>query len=143
MRAWTPTVAAVAMAGTLAAVMACGGGGSSPTSPPGGGGITTVTITSTGVVPKTVEISAGQQVRFVNNDTATHEVLSTPHLAHTDCPSINTVGTLSPGADRMTESLSTVRICGYHDHRNPDDDRFRGQINVGTNTGPGPGYIRQ
>ena len=25
----------------------------------------------------------------------------------------------------------------------PDDDRFRGQINVGTNTGPGPGYIRQ
>jgi plastocyanin len=141
MQANTLTAAAVA-ASLVIAVAACGGGGSTPTSPPGGGSIVTVTITATGVAPKVVGVSSGQQVRFVNSDGATHEMLSTPHLAHTDCPSINVVGTLTPGAERMTDSLSTVRICGYHDHRNPDDDRFRGQINVGTSTGPGPGYIK-
>jgi plastocyanin len=120
----------------------CGGGGSSPTSPPGGGGVATVTITASGVSPTTLEISAGQQVRFINNDGTPHEMLSTPHLAHTDCPAINVVGVLAPGANKMTDRLNTVRICGYHDHSNPDDQRFRGQINVGTSTGPGPGYIR-
>jgi plastocyanin len=142
MQAHTLTAAAVA-AGFVVTVVACGGG-SSPTSPPGGGSNNpaTVTITANGVTPKTIEISAGQQVRFVNNDGTAHEMLSTPHLSHTDCPAINVVGTLSPGSNRFTDSLTTVRICGFHDHRNPDDDRFRGQINVGTNTGPGPGYIR-
>lgn len=142
MQAYTLTAAAVA-GGLVVALTACGGGGSTPTSPPGGStSPVTVTITANGVAPKTVEISAGEQVRFINNDGASHEMLSTPHLAHTDCPPINTVGTLSPGSNRMTDTLSVVRICGYHDHRNPDDDRFRGQINVGTSTGPGPGYVR-
>ena len=142
MQAYTLTAAAVA-GGLVVALTACGGGGSTPTSPPGGStGPVTVTITANGVVPKTVEISSGEQVRFINNDGAPHEMLSTPHLAHTDCPPINTVGTLSPGSNGMTDRLSVVRICGYHDHRNPDDDRFRGQINVGTSAGPGPGYIR-
>lgn len=103
--------------------------------------MTTVTISAAGVTPSTVQISAGQQVRFVNNDTTTREMLSTPHLVHDDCPAINSVGNLAPGESRMTGSLNTVRICGFHDHRNPDDQRFRGQINVGTSSGPGPGYI--
>jgi len=102
----------------------------------------TVTITANGVTPQTVDISAGQQVRFINNDETTREMLSTPHLLHTDCPAINSVGALSPGANRTTGSLTVVRICGFHDHRNPDDQRFRGQINVGTSAGPGPSYIR-
>lgn len=142
MHAYTLTAVAVA-GGLVVALTACGGGGSAPTSPSGGStNPVVVTITANGVAPKTVEISAGQQVRFINNDGTTHEILSTPHLAHTDCPPINAVGTLSPGSNRITETLSVVRICGYHDHRNPDDDRFRGQINVGTSTGPGPGYVR-
>ena len=142
MQAHTWTAASIA-GGLAVALTACGGGGSTRTSPPGGSNNpVTVTITANGVAPKTVEISAGQQVRFINSDGTTHEVLSTPHLTHTDCPSINTVGSLTPGSNRLTDPLSAVRICGYHDHRNPDDDRFRGQINVGTSTGPSPGYIR-
>ena len=124
------TVASVAL--LAVAVAACGGGTTVPT----------VTITANGVEPKTIEITAGQQVRFVNNDSTTREMLSTPHLAHTDCPAINAVGVLSPGSNKMTEGMTTVRICGFHDHRNPDDNRFRGQINVGTSQGPPPGYIR-
>jgi plastocyanin len=137
------TLAAAAAAGLAAwGFAACGGGGSSPTSPGGSNNVATVTIGANGVSPSTVQISAGQQVRFVNNDGSPHEMLSTPHLQHTDCPGINAVGTLSPGENRMTERLNTVRICGFHDHRNPDDQRFRGQINVGTSAGPAPGYIK-
>ena len=142
MQAHTLAAAAVA-GGVVVALAACGGGGSAPTSPGGGSANpVTVTITANGIAPQTVEISAGQQVRFINNDDTTREILSTPHLMHTDCPAINAVGSLSPGSNRTTGSLTVVRICGYHDHRNPDDQRFRGQINVGTSTGPGPGYIR-
>ena len=141
MRIHTLTGAAAAGSMALVAFAACGGGGSSPTGPSGGGNVTTVTISATGVSPSTVQISAGQQVRFVNNDTTTREMLSTPHLVHDDCPAINSVGSLAPGDSRTTDRLNTVRICGFHDHRNPDDQRFRGQINVGTSTGPGPGYI--
>ena len=136
----TRTCAAAVLAGFVG-VAACGGG-SSPTSPPGGSTVATVTITANGVSPTIVRISAGDQVKFVNSDTATHEMLSTPHLTHTDCPGINSVGTLGPGTERTTARLDEIRICGFHDHRNPDDQRFRGQINVGTSTGPPPGYIR-
>ena len=139
MRACTLTAAVAG--GLVLALSACGGGGSAPTSP-GNTTPVTVTITANGVTPQTVQISAGQRVKFVNSDNTTHEMLSTPHLSHNDCPSINAVGSLQPGADRMTDTLNVVRICGFHDHRNPDDDRFRGQINVGTSVGPTPGYIR-
>ena len=136
MRACTLTAAVVAGA-VVVGVTACGGGYSSPPA----GSTVTVTISANGASPKTIEISAGTRVRFVNTDAATHEILSTPHLAHTDCPSINTVGTLGPGAERTTDPLNNVRRCGYHDHLNPDEDKFRGQINVGTSSGPAPGYV--
>ncbi|MGH9314675.1 MAG: hypothetical protein ACRD09_09335 [Vicinamibacterales bacterium] len=135
----------VAVAAALT-VWACGGGGSSsPTGPSGGSGGTTqptIRITANGVDPKEITIRSGQTVLFVNNDGRTREMLTTPHLFHTDCPAINAVGNLAAGASRMTEALNVVRICGYHDHLNPDDQRFRGQINVDTTEGPAPGYIR-
>ena len=137
MRLCLPAAASVAVGALAIYVAACGGGGSSPTQP---GGVATVTITANGVSPSTIQITAGQQVKFVNNDGTTREILSTPHLLHDDCPAINAVGSLNPGTERMTDRLNTTRICGFHDHRNPDDNRFRGQINVGTSSGPPPTY---
>jgi plastocyanin len=135
---------AFAVAAALAVTFAaCGGGGyNQPTSPsPGGGSVgATITITANGVSPKEVDIVPGQTVRFVNNDNRVREMLSTPHLVHDDCPPTNSVGSLQPGANRNTGTFQTLRICGFHDHQNPDDNRFRGQINVGTREGPAPGY---
>jgi plastocyanin len=137
---------AVAMALT---VWACGGGsdggGGNPGQPspsPGGGTVPTITITPNGVDPKELNIHSGQAVRFVNSDTRAHEMFSTPHGTHTDCPSINEVGMVNPGASKNTGSLTVVRICGFHDHMQPDNQAFRGQINVDTTQGPAPGYIR-
>ena len=132
-------------AGLGLTLAACGGGGyNQPSPPPGGGGSgvigATLTITADGITPKEVDIEIGQQVRFVNNDNRVREVLSTPHLLHTDCTPTNTVGSLQPGSNRASGTFQVQKICGFHDHQNPDDNRFRGQINVGTREGPAPGY---
>ena len=98
---------------------ACGGSSNPPNpSPPVSG--TTITISSSGVSPKNLQVSPGTQVTFVNNDTRSHNMASNPHPEHTDCPAINQVGFLAAGQSRQTGNLNAVRSCGYHDH---DDDR--------------------
>jgi hypothetical protein len=95
-----------------------------PTPPPG----STVTITSSGVNPKSVQVAQGTRVLFVNSSAFSPVISSDPHPEHTDCPEINNVGFISPGQSKETGNLNTVRTCGYHDHDHPDDARFKGTI---------------
>jgi plastocyanin len=119
----------------LAAVMVACGGGS--TSPSGSGSPTptptpapglTITITSAGVNPKTLTVARGSQVTFVNNDSQNHDELSNPHPEHTDCPELESVGFIAPGASRQTLNLNTAKTCGYHDHELFNDTRWQGTI---------------
>lgn len=116
----------------LACLPACGGAAGSATAPsgpaPAAGGGLTVTITSAGVSPKTITVSQGAQVTFVNNDASPHWIYSDPHPDHTDCPEINQVGALYPGQSRQTGNLNTVRTCGYHDHEQPLNSSLQGSI---------------
>ena len=119
------------MAGLL--LSSCGGGGASPSSPSSGSSGSanpsiTVTITSSGVGPKQLQVSQGTRVLFTNNDSRTRQMNSDPHPEHTDCQEINNIGFISPGQTKETGNLNTVRTCGYHDHDNPDDARFKGGI---------------
>jgi len=88
----------------------------------------TITITTSGVSPKSVTVARGSQVQFVNNDNTFHEMASNPHPEHTDCPEINSVGFLSPGQSRQTGNLNTPRTCGFHDHDNPANTALQGSI---------------
>ena len=120
---------------TLAvACAACGSsGGSTPTAPSGTSGTVaaTITIGSNGVVsPRDVTIAAGSRVTFVNNHTATHEMTSDPHPEHTQCPSLNQVGSLSAGQSRTTGNLNTPGVCTYHDHLNDGNTNLQGTIRV-------------
>jgi hypothetical protein len=65
----------------------------------------TITITSGGISPKEVRLEAWNQVVFVNNDTQPHNIVSDPVNEHTQCPAINSVGYLPPGARRQTLTL--------------------------------------
>ena len=144
---------------TLATVMAglalsngCGGGGGSydppgsPTPPPGGGNTTaaTITIRAGGTLdPKEVRVDIGQAVRFINEDNRVHQPQSNPHLQHTDCPNINSVGTLQPGESRTTGAFMSERACGFHDHTLPDTEALRGTVRVaGAEGPPGPVYVK-
>jgi plastocyanin len=126
------TIVAVA----LASAVACGGGSSNPNNPsPGGGspGPSGATITigaNRTVTPSQVTINPGESVTFVNNDTIPHDMASDPHPAHGDCPALNAVGTLSPGATRLSNALTTSRTCGFHDHNDPTNAALQGRITI-------------
>ena len=150
----TRVVAALAVAG-LIALGACGGGGGSPSSstptpqptptpnpsptptpaptptptPSASPTSATVTITSAGVVnPKTVTITVGGRVAFVNSSSRFHEMASDPHPVHTDCPPINNVGALAPGQTGQTGAFNSPRTCAYHDHGEPENGSLQGTI---------------
>jgi hypothetical protein len=55
---------------------------------------------------------------------------SDPIQTHTDCPPINEVGMLNPGQSKTTGVLDIRRTCGFHDHVNETDPRWKGQIVV-------------
>jgi plastocyanin len=138
-----------AVAGLVAA--SCGGGGgstptpSTPTTPSTPQGqVITVTIQPNGnVEPKEVRVALGESVRFVNNDSRTHEPQSNPHLVHTDCPALNKVGQVPPGQNRTTDPFTVEKVCGYHDHMNPDTAGLAGLIRVAGAEGPGgPIYVK-
>jgi plastocyanin len=80
------------------------------------------------VSPRTVTISVGSRVTFVNNDTRVHDMASDPHPDHTACPAINDVGFLQPGQSRTTGNLNTPRSCGFHDHNQPSATSLQGTI---------------
>ena len=131
----TRTFGFLAAAATAAIMIACGGGSTSPSSGSGTPTPTptpapglTITITSAGVSPKTLTVSRGSQVTFVNNDTQVHDELSDPHPEHTDCPELASVGFMSPGQSRQTQNLNTAKTCGYHDHELFSDTKWQGKI---------------
>ena len=131
----THLLAHAAVAIALALAFAACGGSSSPTSPGGGGNdgtiAATITIDATGnATPKEVIVAAGSRVTFVNNHSANHDMTSDPHPEHTLCPSLNTVGLLSPGQSRTSSNLNTPIVCTYHDHINFGDARLKGTIRV-------------
>jgi len=114
----------------LVTAVACGGSSPPPGGPTSPSPSATITIGAAGVTPKNVQITLGERVRFVNNDSRAHNIGSDPHPEHTDCPDINQVGFLSPGQSRETGNFVTTRTCGFHDHDNPDNQSLRGTITI-------------
>ena len=90
----------------------------------------TVTIGPAGVSPTELRIEAWSQVKFVNNDTRPHTMVSDPVDLHTQCPAINQVGYLQPGESRNTGTLYLTGTCGFHDHSNQNEAGLRGRIEV-------------
>jgi plastocyanin len=126
----------------LAGVVSCGGGGTGSISTPTGsttvisastGSVgpsgATITITATGVSPQQVNITVGQSVTFVNNDTRLHEMASDPHPNHGSCPGIEAgIGTLAAGQTKLTQGFANTGTCVYHDHLNSGTASLQGTI---------------
>jgi plastocyanin len=128
--------ALISALGVASLLLTACGGSSNPTGPSGGSGggtggtvAATITITSSGVSPKTVTVALGSRVTFVNNDTRPHDMNSNPHPEHTDCPEIN-VGFIAAGASGTTQNLTRARVCGFHDHNQPDVAALQGSITI-------------
>lgn len=124
---------AVMLASLLPAI---GCGYSSPTSPSNGGDSTpgpvgaTISITSNGLQPASVTVSAGQSVTFTNNDSVAHEIASEPVPSYSDCPPVNRVSRLEPGQSTETGAFTMPRSCGFLDLLRTNDARWQGTIVV-------------
>jgi len=116
------------MIALFAAIAACSK--SSTTAPSEVVQTTTITITSNGVSPANIQVAVGSRVKFVNNDTRSHNMTSDPHPDHTDCPDINQVGFLTPGQQRETGNLNTARTCGFHDHDDSANAKLKGSVKI-------------
>jgi hypothetical protein len=146
-------VLAIVLCVTALWAIGCGGGGGrTPTTPSNNSGSSgavgaTVTLTATGVSDASPRVALGQRIRFTNADTRVHQILTTPHLIHSDCPALNSIGSIAPGQSGTSEPLTTSRGCGFHDHNDPDNNSFRGQVLVGLSssdpTPPAPDYLRR
>lgn len=89
-----------------------------------------VTITSSGVTPKDLQVSVGSRVTFVNSNSRAHDIQSDPHPIHSDCPVLNEVGFIRPGESKQTGVFAVERACGYHDHNQSTNQALRGRIVV-------------
>src|SRR5262245_42680761 len=119
---------AAGIVGFLLAV-SCGSTPNAPSNaPPAGTNANTITITASGVSPKTLQITLGSRVLFINNDARPHNMTSDPHPEHNDCPELNDVGFLTPGQRRESANFVTTRTCGFHDHDNPDNAGLKGSV---------------
>ncbi len=80
-----------------------------------------------GFIPRTVTITAGDTIRWVNNDSVrSHQPSSDPHPEHTTYVALN-MPELSPGAEATSGSLTKVGTWNYHDHL---DVSFLGSITI-------------
>jgi plastocyanin len=129
----------VAAAFMLAGLMACGdgddgGGSGGPTTPSGGApgpSGATITIGTNGAVsPASVTITTGQSVTVVNNHSAAHQIASDPHPAHTNCPSINALGSIPPNTTRLTNAFTGTGTCTFHDHNEPTNAALMGTVRI-------------
>ena len=113
-----------------ALVISCAACDDSPSSTPNNPtNLYTITISTSGIVgPKQLTVPPGTRVLFVNNQSRPHNLTSDPHPDHLDCPELNQVGLLNAGQRRESGNLVIVRICGFHDHDDPDNPNLRGSI---------------
>src|SRR5262245_35105867 len=115
---------------SLAFVVGCDSSDVAPSPPPGVTPAATITITASGASPRSVSVSPGSQVLFVNNDSREHQMYSDPHPEHTDCPAFDQVGTLRAGESRATGNLNVARTCNFHDHLRFEDAALRGSVTI-------------
>lgn len=86
-------------------------------SPPAAIPASEVAVTATGFAPAAATVARGANVRFVNTDSAAHQVASAPHPTHTIYPPLNG-GVLRSGAS-FDAVFSETGTYQYHDHLNP------------------------
>lgn len=112
----------------------CGGddggdGTPPPPAPAPGGSSVLVVITDTGLSPRVINVRAGGQVTFRNDDAAPHQLSSDPHPEHTRCPEYNNP-VLQQGDLFTATAQARDGTCPLHDHLNPDSSTFRGAVTV-------------
>lgn len=76
-----------------------------------------VKIQSSGFVPQSITVKAGEMVTWVNSDSVNHDLRSAVHPTHLVYPPLN-LGLIKPGEEKSL-SFPKAGTYKYHDHLNP------------------------
>jgi hypothetical protein len=105
----------------LAALAACGGSDSF--------GGATITLTASGLSAAAVSVPSAGQIKFVNNDSASHQIASS------NCSELAS-GPLAHGASFIATLGAGPKSCSFSDGLNPSSTQFQGSVSVAA---PGSG----
>lgn len=86
-----------------------------------------VSITSSGFVPSAIKVKKGTVVRWVNTDSALHQVSSDPHPTHTGLAGFDSEEGMQKD-DSYAFTFENAGTFSYHDHLNPL--KFKGSVIV-------------
>jgi len=78
-----------------------------------------VEITASGFVPATITLQKGQDITWVNKDTAPHQVASDPYPADNGLAALNSGEPLAQG-ESYTTSFQQSGTYTYHDELHPN-----------------------
>ena len=87
-----------------------------------------ISVTAAGLVPIVLHVDYPVTVTFTNNDTIPHKFESAPELGWDNCPELNTLATLKPGAKVSLPFTEREAVCAYHDVAKPKDVPFQGYV---------------
>ena len=102
---------------------------SSPTTPPSDEQVTQppsvkteneVTYSSNGFTPKTLTVTVGTEVTFINTSSDSMWVASNPHPIHADYSGFDARRSYGTG-ESYTFTFTKKGTWGYHNHRDPGD----------------------
>ncbi len=105
----------------LASVAACGGSSSF--------GGATITLSAAGLSAAAVSVPSAGQIKFVNDDTASHQIASS------NCAELAS-GPLAHGASFIATLGAGPKTCSFNDGLNPSSASFQGSVTVAA---PGAG----
>lgn len=88
---------------------------------PGMTDMTQVRYTDEGFLPKTIEVSAGTMVEFVNESGKQMWVASDVHPGHEQLPTFDQFNSSAPGTS-YNYLFDKPGTWSYHDHLNPEDE---------------------
>ena len=90
-----------------------------------------VNLKDSGPEPRSLDISKGDTVKFINNGTRPFWVASDPHPTHNLCSGFDAVhGLVHSESWSYTFKFDAPKTCSYHNHVDVTTIIYRGSINI-------------
>lgn len=90
-----------------------------------------VNLKDSGPEPRSLDISKGDTVKFINNGTRPFWVASDPHPIHNLCPGFDAVhGLIHNESWSHIFKFDAPKTCSYHNHVDVTTVMYRGSINI-------------
>ena len=90
-----------------------------------------INLKDSGPEPRSLDVSKGDTVKFINNGTRPFWVASNPHPVHNFCPGFDAShGLVHNESWSYTFKFDAPKTCFYHNHVDPTTTLYTGVVNI-------------